>query len=370
MLHNKLVKLTKNTRNKKVVKKSVSAINQQIQQITFQEGFFITGNCLSISGYDNLVKEVASGLLAQGLPIKLNALCSFNPSVCPQEFNKIIHYKPNNCKDLIINTPPNIAFHNPTKNSTILTMWETDKLHESWVKSINLANKVIVPSLWGKECFIKSGVTIPVEIVPLGYNPIYFYPTWKKNEVFTFGSAASLGGGGFRKNTYEIIKLFKKAFPNENNIKLKIKVSPRCILPDETDTRIEIQKKFLSEEQLGDWYRSIDCFISASYAEGFGLHLIESMACGVPVISTNYSAPNDFLNKDNSYLVKYELTEANGGQYFGNWGMPCIPDFLNQIKMAFDEKKEVIKKSRNAFIDSRKYTWENTIRGIIKLISV
>ncbi|MEZ4506826.1 MAG: glycosyltransferase [Thermomicrobiales bacterium] len=38
------------------------------------------------------------------------------------------------------------------------------------------------------------------------------------------------------------------------------------------------------------WYASADCFVMPSLYEGFGLPLLEAMACGAPSIATNRSS--------------------------------------------------------------------------------
>ena len=63
-------------------------------------------------------------------------------------------------------------------------------------------------------------------------------------------------------------------------------------------------------------YQSADCFVLPSCAEGFGLPILEAMACGVPPMVTNYSAPKDFVNKENGYLLNVErMIEANSNRH-------------------------------------------------------
>lgn len=46
----------------------------------------------------------------------------------------------------------------------------------------------------------------------------------------------------------------------------------------------------MDDKIMADWYRCLDVLSAGSYAEGFGLPLIEAQACGTPVISTDGSA--------------------------------------------------------------------------------
>ena len=53
----------------------------------------------------------------------------------------------------------------------------------------------------------------------------------------------------------------------------------------------------ISEADLCDWYDAIDVLLGSTYAEGFGLPIVEAMACGTPVITTKCSSMEE-LNPD------------------------------------------------------------------------
>lgn len=47
---------------------------------------------------------------------------------------------------------------------------------------------------------------------------------------------------------------------------------------------------FVEDEDLPCWYSAADCFAFPSLYEGFGLPVLEAMACGVPVVTSNVSS--------------------------------------------------------------------------------
>jgi len=41
---------------------------------------------------------------------------------------------------------------------------------------------------------------------------------------------------------------------------------------------------FIPSDELPDWYRAAELFVYPSLLEGFGLPVLEAMACGIPVV--------------------------------------------------------------------------------------
>lgn len=48
-------------------------------------------------------------------------------------------------------------------------------------------------------------------------------------------------------------------------------------------------------DQMPDWYRALDIYISPQRWEGFGLTPLEAMACGIPVVATRVGAFEDLV---------------------------------------------------------------------------
>lgn len=56
-------------------------------------------------------------------------------------------------------------------------------------------------------------------------------------------------------------------------------------------------------EKLRDLYRQSDIFLFPSFFEGFGLVILEAMACGLPVLASTHSAAPDILNSNCGWLL-------------------------------------------------------------------
>ena len=54
----------------------------------------------------------------------------------------------------------------------------------------------------------------------------------------------------------------------------------------------------ISEEQMAGLFNACDCYVAPSFGEGFNLPVLQAMACGKPVIATDWSGHEEFISKD------------------------------------------------------------------------
>jgi glycosyltransferase involved in cell wall biosynthesis len=83
---------------------------------------------------------------------------------------------------------------------------------------------------------------------------------------------------------------------------------------------------FVAYDDLADFYRAADIFVFPSLYEGFGLPILEAMACGTPVICSNQAS----------------IPEVAGeaGLIFDPFSTRDISDKLHQMLMDSDQKEE------------------------------
>lgn len=117
-----------------------------------------------------------------------------------------------------------------------------------------------------------------------------------KNDSFTIGTISNLNP---RKRVDILIKSFLKA--NIPNSKLKIggrgpELEKLKKLAN-NDSRIEFLG-FISDDNINDFYNSLDIFVFPSSIEGYGLPIVEAMACGKPVITLeDAEIPKEIKNR-------------------------------------------------------------------------
>jgi glycosyltransferase involved in cell wall biosynthesis len=113
-----------------------------------------------------------------------------------------------------------------------------------------------------------------------------------------------------RKNLLSLLKVFQKIKSNDLELvivggqgwKEKNWSTFYNNLEESTKSRIKIID-YCSEEDLPALYNLAKIFVWPSFYEGFGLPVLEAMACGCPVITTNSSSLPDIV-KDKALLIE------------------------------------------------------------------
>jgi glycosyltransferase involved in cell wall biosynthesis len=87
-----------------------------------------------------------------------------------------------------------------------------------------------------------------------------------------------------------------------------------------------------SAAEMARWYSCLDLYSGATYAEGFGLPLLEAAACGVPAVATDFSAMRQVAGP-HAFLV--------GGEPYFNpahrswWAKPAISEIAEAYAAAY-----------------------------------
>ncbi|MFO8022447.1 MAG: glycosyltransferase [Perlabentimonas sp.] len=134
----------------------------------------------------------------------------------------------------------------------------------------------------------------------------------RRNDCFTFLHNAGHGGVACRKGTREMVQAFSMIKNKEVNLIInsqKPKEHYGSVLSlIEQDDRIEF--RHFNTNDLNCLYRDGDVAVQPSKFEGIGLTVPESMACGLPTITTNAAPMNEFV-EDRKYLVDVEARTAS-----------------------------------------------------------
>ncbi len=226
---------------------------------------------------------------------------------------------------LYILPPDRIILDRAAGENYIWTLYETDSVPVAWLSLLNDArvSEVWVPTDFHVQSFRKAGVHSCIRTVPFGYDD-------KKYNL----SASPLSNFADRDPFYFIfISEFKKpkgcdlllnsffsVFKYRDDVKLIFKASAGYNKDIENyilslremhgaSNEVFMISGQLPESVMVSLYASGDCFVHPNRGEGWGLTLIQSMACGVPVITSNYSAQSFYCSEKNSLLISGQECE-------------------------------------------------------------
>jgi len=93
--------------------------------------------------------------------------------------------------------------------------------------------------------------------------------------------------------------------------------------------RLLLLRESLETSQLPNMYGVADAFVLPTHGEGWGLPIMEAMACGLPTISTGWGGQTEFMNQDNSWLIGHTMVENNDGAL---WAEPDTSQLANAMK--------------------------------------
>ena len=204
------------------------------------------------------------------------------------------------------------------------TMWETSELPRGWAERLNRARAVIVPTRFVAGVCRRSGVTVPVEVVPEGIDPsVYRHVERTEREGLTTLIVATVVG---RKHVAEGVAAWQRAFEGDPAARLVVKsrFGIRGDLP--RDHRISVDARDAKGRGIADLYAGADVLLALGN-EGFGLPLVEGMATGLPVVALASEGQRDVCLEAGDRVLSVEPVswETYDEPPFGRCGVRGVP---------------------------------------------
>ncbi len=240
------------------------------------------------------------------------------------------------------------------------TVWETTKIPVCQMRYLENVDEIWIPSTWGKSVLVQNGVPPRmIKVVPEGVDPERFKPLESKlsassERPFRFLCVAKWEK---RKGIDLLIKAYIKAFQPDDVVELVLHCHNRHIyqfdlraaldglhLPPHPPIRVSYP---VSESRLVDLINDCDAFVLPTRGEGWGLPIIEAMACAKPVIVTDHGSYLDFVNADNAFLVPVRQMVAvddplvfNPEKDYGLWAEPDVKALEQIMRHVFEYRDE------------------------------
>lgn len=171
-----------------------------------------------------------------------------------------------------------------------------------------------------------------------------------------------VGDVNYSKNILGLVKAFSNLKPQNSNLKLILvgKAFKDETLP-ETKEIIQLIKVlklkdfvkilgFVSDKDLVAIYNLATVYCQPSFYEGFGLPVLEAMACGTPVVAANTSSLPEICGDAAIMVNPYK-----------------IEDIARKIKKVISDKIIRGRLVEKGLAQAKKFSWEKTAKETIKV---
>jgi glycosyltransferase involved in cell wall biosynthesis len=184
-----------------------------------------------------------------------------------------------------------------------------------------------------------------------------------------------------RYGTKLALEAYWRAFSSRDDVVLVMKdygassgdTSLRRMLGERSDrAKVEYLTEFTSKEALIALYKSCDAFVSAHRAEGYGMKILDALACGLPVITPLFGGPTDFCTPANCLPVDFTLVPV-GDCYDTRalrilngpvWAEPDVDSLARRMREVAGNRDAARRLGEQAYADVvDRFTWSNIARG-------
>lgn len=296
-------------------------------------------------------------------------------------------------------TPENFFIDPRAAYHICYTPFETDGAPSTWLLGLKAMDEVWVPSEHNKKAYINAGVSRnKITVIPHGVDVSRYNPEIKPLEYnrgqFNFGSVFDWTE---RKNPVALIRAYYNAFTSGEDVTLTIRTFWRFPIEKTKEHINEEVRKIkagftgrsafpkilfwfdtMDDSVMPNFFRSFDCFVSPTRGEGFGLPMLEAMACGVPTIGPSWGGNTEFMNEKNSFLVGGTIVPIDNHAF-----LRLQPQYSNQrwfdinegelssmMRWVYDNKEKAKEVGEYAakFV-KEKFTWDNTAGKICRRLN-
>jgi glycosyltransferase involved in cell wall biosynthesis len=244
----------------------------------------------------------------------------------------------------------------PDCSESLLKEWELSLPPEDFdrlVEETRMAACTLAASSFTRQTLEENGIDAgSINVVPYGIDRSRFKPS--KVRPSTGGKLKLLFVGTIsqRKGIKYLLEALRLVGPANVELTVCGRVVDSLPLFKSFGSEVTVQPS-VSAVELLQAYRSADLFVFPSVVEGFGQVLLESLACGLPVLTTTRTAAPDLIRPGiEGFIVE-----------------PCRSDALaERIEWALANRSQLIDMRQEARRTAATFTWDRFRKGIVKAV--
>lgn len=270
------------------------------------------------------------------------------------------------------------------------TMFETDRVNDEHVRRCNRMDFVWVPTDFHVRSFRQSGVD-PAKVRKI-IQPVdlAFFDPFKVEALdldavssLVLGSRELISEGKFvflsvfkweyRKGWDVLLRSYLKEFSGVDDVALCLLTNAYHTGSDFANKIVEFVEGSALEQPVNGWapvyvidghiaqvdlprlYKAANAFVLPSRGEGWGRPVVEAMAMSLPVITTNWSGPTEYLTDENSYPLPYDgMSEVKDGPFKGHlWAEPSVDELRFLMRRVMSNPSEAKARGLQARLDMK-----------------
>lgn len=220
---------------------------------------------------------------------------------------------------------------------------DNDKMRAVWGENVpKIAIASYLEEVMGKTC----GQRI-MAVIPNGIDTNEYYPSIPEDQRNGVGTIFGIGYHKDPETILGVLKTLHKDCPSTPQ-----RVFGSCRRPMEIAK--ELYRRLPSLEEIRDIYSQSLVWIMGSCSEGFGLPILEAMACGCAVVATDCGGPRDIIQDgENGFLVEV-----------GN-----VQKIVERVKVLLENgglRQRFVEKSRETV---SKFSWDSSVDKLEEVLN-
>lgn len=232
------------------------------------------------------------------------------------------------------------------------------KNNDNHFKQLNLeakkADLVLCASSFTKYTLEQEEIKTAIEVIPYGVT-LKDYPFFERTNSKPL-KVLFVGSLNQRKGIYYLLEAIEKL--QKANYEVELTIVGRGIFDKEMLNLFTIKnlnlKQNVTFSELINSYKESDVFVLPSICEGFAQVILEAMATGLPVISTNHTSAPDLINDGvDGFVISIRSSES----------------IIEKLIYLIENPEERLKMGKLAFEKSKLFTWERFKNQLIKSIN-